>query len=124
MIRRPPRSTLFPYTTLFRSARTVAVFSADDLPDMPPLTCIDAEETTLPFNQHVLARDKVRFVGEPVALVVAEDRYVAEDLLSLVEVEYEPLPAVVDPERAMAPDAPILHHDTTEIGRASCRERV
>jgi carbon-monoxide dehydrogenase large subunit len=97
--------------------RTIAVFAADDLPEMPPLTCIDAEETTLPFNQHVLARDKVRFVGEPVAVVVAEDRYVAEDLLTLVDVEYEPLPAVVDPERAMADGAPLVHHDTNVVDR-------
>ncbi len=55
------------------------------------------------------AIDKVRFVGEPVAVVVAVDRYVAEDALGLLEVDYEPLPAVVDPEAAMKPDAPVLH---------------
>src|SRR5882757_5267965 len=50
--------------------------------------------------------DKVRFVGEPVAVVVAEDRYVAEDAAELVRVEYRPLPAVVD---VLAEDAPLLH---------------
>jgi len=56
-----------------------------------------------------IARDRVRYVGEPVALVVAENRYVAEDALDLIEVEYETLTAVVDPEKALAADAPVLH---------------
>ena len=99
--------------------RTIAVFAAGDLPEMPPLTCIDAEETTLPFNQHVLARDKVRFVGEPVAVVIAADRYVAEDVMTLVDVEYEPLPAVVDPEEAMIAGAPLVHHETNVVDRLS-----
>jgi aerobic carbon-monoxide dehydrogenase large subunit len=92
--------------------RTIAVLTAADLPELPPLPCIDAEETTRPFNQRVLASDKVRYVGEPVAVVVAEDRYVAEDVAELVVVDYEPLPAVADPERAMEPGAPILHEET------------
>jgi 2-furoyl-CoA dehydrogenase large subunit len=53
--------------------------------------------------------DKVRFVGEPVAVVVAQDRYLAEDAAELVRVEYQPLPAVVDVLAALAPDAPRLH---------------
>jgi 2-furoyl-CoA dehydrogenase large subunit len=57
------------------------------------------------------AIDKVRYVGEPVAVVVATDRYVAEDGRDRVGVEYEPLPAVVDAEAAMAPAAPILHEE-------------
>lgn len=56
-----------------------------------------------------IARDRVRYVGEPVALVVAESRYLAEDALDLIEVEYETLAAVVDPEAALAADSPILH---------------
>lgn len=58
-----------------------------------------------------VATDKARYVGEPVALVVARNRYLAEDAAELVEVEYEPLPAVVDPEKAAQPGAPILHED-------------
>jgi 2-furoyl-CoA dehydrogenase large subunit len=53
--------------------------------------------------------DKVRFVGEPVAVVVATDRYCAEDAAELVHVEYETLPAVVDTRAALADDAPRLH---------------
>lgn len=92
--------------------RTTAVLTAADLPELPPLPCIDAEETTRPFNQPVIASDKVRYVGEPVAMVVAEDRYVAEDVAALIEVDYEPLPAVADAERAMKADAPIVHEET------------
>src|SRR5438046_7114794 len=62
-----------------------------------------------PVRYYCAATDKVRFVGEPVAVVVAKTRYLAEDAAELVRVRYEPLPAVVDPERALEPDAPILH---------------
>jgi 2-furoyl-CoA dehydrogenase large subunit len=56
-----------------------------------------------------IAIDRVRYVGEPVAVVVASDRYRAEDALDLIEVRYRPLPAVVDPLAAAAPGAPVLH---------------
>jgi 2-furoyl-CoA dehydrogenase large subunit len=62
-----------------------------------------------PVRYHCAATDKVRFVGEPVAVVVARSRYLAEDAAEAVVVEYEPLPAVVDVERALEPDAPVLH---------------
>ena len=64
---------------------------------------------TTPVHYYPAAIDKVRFVGEPVAVVVARDRYLAEDAAEVVGVDYEPLPAVVDPEKALEPDAPILH---------------
>src|SRR5207245_8350406 len=64
---------------------------------------------TSPVHYYCAATDKARFVGEPVAVVVAKSRYVAEDAAELVRVSYEPLPAVVDPERALEPDAPVLH---------------
>ena len=64
---------------------------------------------TAPARYYCAATDKARFVGEPVAVVVAKSRYVAEDAAELVQVQYEPLPAVVDPERALEPDAPVLH---------------
>ena len=56
-----------------------------------------------------LAVDRVRYVGEGVAVVVAEDRYHAEDALDRIRVEYELLPPVTDPTKALAPDAPVLH---------------
>jgi carbon-monoxide dehydrogenase large subunit len=55
-----------------------------------------------------LASDRVTYAGQPLAMVVAVDRYVAEDALELIEVEFEPLPVVVDPEAALEPDAPLL----------------
>src|SRR5579872_2078315 len=62
-----------------------------------------------PVQQWSLAVERVRYVGEPVALVVAESRYIAEDAAELVEVEYAPLEAVIDPLAACAKDAPLLH---------------
>jgi carbon-monoxide dehydrogenase large subunit len=62
-------------------------------------------------KQMVLADGKVLFQGQEVAFVVAEDRYVAADAVELVEVEYEELPVLVDPHRAMDDDAPILRED-------------
>jgi aerobic carbon-monoxide dehydrogenase large subunit len=62
-------------------------------------------------TQAVLATDKVRFQGQEVAFVIAEDRYSARDALELVEVEYEPLGVVVDPRRALDADAPIIRDD-------------
>src|SRR4051812_30392055 len=62
-------------------------------------------------DQPIVARDRVRFVGERVAAVAAVDLDTAEEALQLIDVEYEELPAVFDPIAAMAPDAPILHPD-------------
>ena len=60
-------------------------------------------------DKYPLAIDRVRFVGDEVAAVAAVDEDTAEEALSLIEVEYEPLPAVFDPEEAVQPDAPLLH---------------
>ena len=62
-----------------------------------------------PIEYYAAAVDRVRFVGEPVAVVVAESRYLAEDALGLIDVEYEPLRPVLDVEQALAPEAPLLH---------------
>ena len=62
-----------------------------------------------PINDWALAVDRVRYVGEPVAVVVAQDRYQAEDALDAIAVEYRPLPVVVDPLAAMKTDAELLH---------------
>ncbi|MEO8970232.1 MAG: molybdopterin cofactor-binding domain-containing protein [Ktedonobacteraceae bacterium] len=58
-----------------------------------------------------LADGKVRFYGDPVAVVIADDRYTARDARDLIEIDYEPLPAVVDVEKAMQPDSPILYEE-------------
>ena len=59
----------------------------------------------------ILATDKVRYQGQEVAFVVAEDRYSARDALELIEVDYEPLPAVIDARKALDPDAPVIRDD-------------
>ena len=61
--------------------------------------------------QAVLATDKVRFQGQEVAFVVAEDRYSARDALELIDVDYEPLARVVDVRKALDPDAPVIRDD-------------
>ena len=61
--------------------------------------------------QAVLATDKVRFQGQEVAIVVAEDRYSARDGLELIDVQYDPLPPVVDVRHALDPDAPVIRDD-------------
>ncbi|MBN9621720.1 MAG: carbon-monoxide dehydrogenase large subunit, partial [Actinobacteria bacterium] len=62
-------------------------------------------------TQAVLAGDKVRFQGQEVAFVIATDEYIARDALPLIEVEYEPLPVVVDARKALDPDAPLIRDD-------------
>jgi len=89
-----------------------AVFTADDLPFAAGVPCAsnptgDARQPERP----VLAKGKVRMLGEPVAVVVADSRAAAADGVEAVEVDYEPLPAVVDAEQALAPDAVLLHED-------------
>lgn len=76
-----------------------------------------------PCRLRPLATDRVRFVGEPVAVVVASDRYRARDAAELVTVEYEPLPAVVGVEAAAAANAPLVHDElgTNVVGRWSQR---
>lgn len=87
-----------------------AVYTVDDLPT-GPIT------DRLPFPEAVktprwaLAKDKVRFVGEPVVMVVADDRYVAEDAAELVTLELDPLPPVTD---ATDRSGPALHDDTPD----------
>jgi 2-furoyl-CoA dehydrogenase large subunit len=70
-----------------------------------------------PMQLWSLAVERVRYVGEPVALVVADSRYIAEDAAELVEIEYAPLEAVIDPLAACAKDAPLLHPEakTNEV---------
>src|ERR1043166_1603097 len=62
-----------------------------------------------PLDGWPIAVERVRYMGEPVAVVVAADRYLAEDALDVIEVDYDPLPPVVDPLAALAPGASTLH---------------
>ena len=83
---------------------------------MPVYTYAPAQALGKP-EYRCLAADRVRFVQEPVAVVAATDRYSADDVAETVEVDYEPLPVVVDPERALEPGAVKLHeHLESNLG--------
>ncbi len=84
-----------------------AVLTADDL---KPLN-LHWMPTLAGDTQAVLADEKVAFQMQEVAMVVADDRYIAADATELVEVEYEELPAIVDPHKAMDADAPVIRED-------------
>ncbi|MFB9927757.1 xanthine dehydrogenase family protein molybdopterin-binding subunit [Amycolatopsis halotolerans] len=90
----------------------VAAYSAEDLQlgDMVALLDRPPEEFT-PTTMPILARGKVRFVGEPIALVIAKDPYAVEDGIEAAQVSYEVLDAVVSEETALAEDAPLVHED-------------
>jgi len=84
--------------------KVVAVLTGQTMRD-PWMTTLSAD------TQAVLATDKVRFQGQEVAFVVAEDRYSARDALELIDVEYEPLPAVIDARHALDAGAPLIRDD-------------
>lgn len=89
----------------------VAVYTGDDMMDINPLPAA-WQAGGVPNNAvtpRALAVGKVNQVGDPVAMIVAEDRYIARDAAELVEVDYEPLPTVVDAKKAVQPGAPQLH---------------
>ncbi|HXG53054.1 MAG TPA: xanthine dehydrogenase family protein molybdopterin-binding subunit [candidate division Zixibacteria bacterium] len=93
-----------------RQPGVVAVFTGADLRGKIAALPTTADNPTLRVPEHrVLAVDKVCYVGEGVAAVAAEERYAARDALDLIAVDYEPLPAVTDPERALAAGAPVIH---------------
>src|SRR5580704_17112312 len=87
----------------------VAVFTGADIKDLGAVPCAASLPGLRVPHHHLLAQDRVYYVGHPVAVVVATDRYVARDAADLVEVDYEELPAVADPEKAIAGGAPAVH---------------
>jgi aerobic carbon-monoxide dehydrogenase large subunit len=88
----------------------VSVVTADDLGPIGKIPVrLGSRPSVIACLQPPLARDLVRYVGEPVAVVFADSRYLAEDAVDLIEVDYEPLDPVTDTRRALEPGAPILH---------------
>jgi CO/xanthine dehydrogenase Mo-binding subunit len=83
----------------------VAVLTAKDIPGSKVFGIVTQ-------NQYILAEDRVRYLGDGVALVAAVSREVADNALSMIDVEYEVLPAVADAEEAMKPESPTIHGDT------------
>ncbi len=106
----------------------VAVLTGSDLdgvlPNIPIREMGDrAVEEFNPPGHPVLAQDKVCYVGQPVAVVVAENPYLARDGAELVLVDYEPLPPVVNPKMATDPDTPIIHSNIgTNVAMRSVQE--
>jgi CO/xanthine dehydrogenase Mo-binding subunit len=88
----------------------VAVLSRDDVKDINPFygNCLR--------DRPLVALDKVRFVGEPVAVVAAEDSLIAEEALALIDVRYQELPCLATVEDALAPGAPLVHESMAGTG--------
>ena len=90
----------------------VAVLTAEDLDGLvKPLLATSRMAGYYATPILPLARGKVRYVGEPVVGVVAESRYLAEDALELIAIDFEPLPTIIDPAQAALAGAPLLHEE-------------
>jgi carbon-monoxide dehydrogenase large subunit/6-hydroxypseudooxynicotine dehydrogenase subunit gamma len=103
----------------------VAVWTVDDIADLPPIDFRDpSAEALKPYRQPVLARGRVRYVGDPVAAVFAEDPYLAEDAAELVEVSVEPLPVLMDAhelgefDAGRATEPTVIRHSFGDIDAA------
>ena len=86
-----------------------AVLTGHDLGEMAWMPTMSAD------RQAVLATDRVRFQGQEVAFVIADDHYSARDALELIDVSYDPLPVVVDPRAALLPDAPRVRDNGNRV---------
>jgi 2-furoyl-CoA dehydrogenase large subunit len=93
-------------SSAIRAPGVVAILSGEDIKAMTSSLVVGVKA---PVECWPIAIGRVRHVGEPVAIVVASDRYLAEDAVDLIDVRYEVQPAVVDPLAALRADAPVLH---------------
>src|SRR5690349_22683354 len=94
----------------------VAVWAGADIADLPPIDFRDpAGEALRPYRQPLLAHDRVRYVGEPVAAVFATDPYLAEDAADLVNVEADEVPPVLDAAAPPSGFAPGLSTEATVL---------
>ncbi|MEJ8660300.1 xanthine dehydrogenase family protein molybdopterin-binding subunit [Streptomyces sp. MS1.AVA.4] len=122
-------------TAALAAPGVVAVWTGGDVADLPAM--LNKEELRTPPGlaelldplvrmtpMPLLAREKVLYVGQPVAVVFAANRYLAEDALELVEVRYGPLPVLVDPEHALTEDATRLHEDLPDNTAVAVATRV
>ncbi len=104
------RITRVDVTAARTAANVIAVFSGADLDNQGVLACAwPVTEDMVAPTYLPMAVDEVRHVGEPVAVVVARDKASAVDALELIEVDYEPLPVVLDMESALQPGSPLVH---------------
>ncbi len=101
------------------------VLTAADLPagslssDLPGQT---GQKQRAGSEVPILAGERVRFIGDPIALVAADTLAIAEQALKLIEIEYEPLPAVFDPEEALQPGAPVVSEPDNVVARWKIRK--
>src|SRR6202047_2877314 len=89
-----------------RADGVVAVLTGDDIKALPTSLAVGVKA---PVECWPIAVERVRYVGEPVAVVIASDRYKAEDAVDLIEVQYKALGANIDPLKAPLPETPVLH---------------
>jgi aerobic carbon-monoxide dehydrogenase large subunit len=103
----------------------VAVLTVADIDDLPPPPPAGEPNDAAPlplggvWQEPLLAVDRVRFVGEPVAMVITDDAYAGEDAAELVSVDYEPLPVVVGPEAALAGETLLFPDAGSNIARTA-----
>src|SRR5262245_23641572 len=95
----------------------IAVLTPDDL--LPHINAVRPGEPGVStysrsYNRYPLPKETVTFSGEAVAAVVAQNRYIAEDMVEAVQVAYAPLPVVLDVDHSLAPDAPRIHADLAD----------
>jgi aerobic carbon-monoxide dehydrogenase large subunit len=118
------RITRIDFSAIAADPHCIGFFCGADLPSgIGVLPAMDLLEDSAPVQQHVIAREVVRYAGEAVAVVLATDAYVAEDLAERVVIQYEPLPTVLDAQAGIQADAQLLYpalgsnivHQTTQL---------
>ena len=90
----------------------LAIWTGVDIADLPPIDFRDPAATALaPYRQTILARERVRYIGEPVAAIFATDAYIAEDAAELIEIEYDELPVTLEASGPLGEFAPGLQSE-------------
>src|SRR6266702_4352245 len=102
-------------TAALAAPGVLGVYTADDLAGLPAMDPIMAGLVNAKMTRPLLATAKVRFVGEPVAAVVTEDPYQGEDAIELVDVDYDPLPAVIDFDEAPTSEVLVFEDAGTNV---------
>jgi aerobic carbon-monoxide dehydrogenase large subunit len=102
-------------TAALAAPGVLAVYIAEDVADLPVIDPLAPGLMNPKMTRTILASDKVRFVGEPVAVVVTEDPYQGEDAIELVDVDYDPLPAVIDFDDALADKVLVFEDAGTNV---------
>jgi carbon-monoxide dehydrogenase large subunit len=102
-------------TAALAAPGVLAVYTAEDVADLPVIDPLAPGLMNPKMTRTMLASDKVRFVGEPVAVVVTEDPYQGEDAIELVDVDYDLLPAVIDFDDALADKVLVFEDAGTNV---------